>query len=150
MQERLDRHFYRDRYDYRRTLVEFARELSSETDLDTMLSLGGRAAAAKRSRSSTWRSSWRTSSDGAPRFQLKKAMGSESAAGRSQLRRPGPQLPRTGSCRRRYLFFERTRHQLDAVSQLLAGLGAQDHRRSGPDLLPALHGPRPDHRLPRA
>ena len=30
-------HFYRDRYDYRRTLVEFARELSSETDLDHML-----------------------------------------------------------------------------------------------------------------
>ena len=29
--------FYHDRYDYRRTLVEFARELSSETDLDTML-----------------------------------------------------------------------------------------------------------------
>src|SRR2546427_8650274 len=37
IQERLDRHFYRDQYDYRRTLVEFARELSSETDLDQML-----------------------------------------------------------------------------------------------------------------
>ena len=37
IQERLDRYFYRDQYDYRRTLVEFARELSSETDLDTML-----------------------------------------------------------------------------------------------------------------
>ncbi|MBC7928032.1 MAG: PAS domain S-box protein [Bryobacteraceae bacterium] len=37
-QEMLDRNFfYRDRYDYRRTLVEFARELSSETDLDKML-----------------------------------------------------------------------------------------------------------------
>ena len=46
IQERLDRHFYRDRYDYRRTLVEFARELSSETDLDTMLSSVGRPAAA--------------------------------------------------------------------------------------------------------
>ncbi len=44
IQERLDRHFfYKDRYDYRRTLVEFARELSSETDLDTMLdSVGDR------------------------------------------------------------------------------------------------------------
>ena len=41
IQERLDRHFYRDRYDYRRTLVEFARELSSETDLDAMLSSVG-------------------------------------------------------------------------------------------------------------
>src|SRR5438046_264723 len=37
IQERLDRYFYRDRYDYRQTLVEFARELSSETNLDEML-----------------------------------------------------------------------------------------------------------------
>jgi len=37
IQERLDRFFYRDRYDYRRTLVEFARELNAETNLDTML-----------------------------------------------------------------------------------------------------------------
>ena len=29
--------FYRKRYDYRRTLIEFGRELSSETDLDAML-----------------------------------------------------------------------------------------------------------------
>jgi signal transduction histidine kinase len=28
---------YKDRYDYRRTLIEFARELSAETDLDRML-----------------------------------------------------------------------------------------------------------------
>ena len=40
IQEALDRHvFYKDQYDYRRTLVEFARELSSETDLDAMLRL---------------------------------------------------------------------------------------------------------------
>ncbi|MBK5291149.1 MAG: PAS domain S-box protein [Acidobacteriia bacterium] len=38
LQEQLDRYwFYKDRYDYRRTLVEFARELSSETNLDAML-----------------------------------------------------------------------------------------------------------------
>lgn len=37
IQERLDRYFYRDRYDYRRTLVEFARELNSDSDLDPML-----------------------------------------------------------------------------------------------------------------
>lgn len=38
MQEQLDRYiFYKDKYDYRRTLIEFARELSSETDLDVML-----------------------------------------------------------------------------------------------------------------
>ncbi len=41
IQERLDRYFYEDRYDYRRTLVEFARELSSETDLDAMLASVG-------------------------------------------------------------------------------------------------------------
>jgi len=37
IQEQLDQVFYRTRYDYRRTLVEFGRELSSETDLDKML-----------------------------------------------------------------------------------------------------------------
>jgi hypothetical protein len=38
IQEVLDRYyFYRDRYDYRRTLIEFARELSAETDLRRML-----------------------------------------------------------------------------------------------------------------
>ncbi|HYP06761.1 MAG TPA: histidine kinase dimerization/phospho-acceptor domain-containing protein, partial [Bryobacteraceae bacterium] len=42
IQEQFDRYiFYKDRYDYRRTLVEFARELSSETDLDHMLNSVG-------------------------------------------------------------------------------------------------------------
>jgi two-component system, NtrC family, sensor kinase len=38
IQERLDQFFYRTRYDYRKTLVEFGRELSAETDLNRMLS----------------------------------------------------------------------------------------------------------------
>jgi two-component system, NtrC family, sensor kinase len=38
VQERIDRFFYRKRYDYRRTLIEFGRDLNSETDLDKMLS----------------------------------------------------------------------------------------------------------------
>ena len=38
IQERIDQFFYRTRYDYRKTLVEFGRELSSEPDLDKMLS----------------------------------------------------------------------------------------------------------------
>ncbi|HEY6253330.1 MAG TPA: ATP-binding protein [Candidatus Angelobacter sp.] len=38
IQQHVDRFFYRKRYDYRRTLIEFGRELSSETDLGTMLS----------------------------------------------------------------------------------------------------------------
>jgi two-component system, NtrC family, sensor kinase len=37
IQDRLDQFFYRTRYDYRRTLIEFGREMSSETDLDKML-----------------------------------------------------------------------------------------------------------------
>jgi len=37
MQERLDKYFYQERYDYRLTLIEFARELNSEVDLDKML-----------------------------------------------------------------------------------------------------------------
>jgi len=37
-QERLDRFFYRKRYDYRRTLIEFGRELSSQMDVERMLS----------------------------------------------------------------------------------------------------------------
>ncbi len=38
IQEQLDRHyFYKDRYDYRRTLIEFARELGSPGNLDEML-----------------------------------------------------------------------------------------------------------------
>jgi PAS domain S-box-containing protein len=36
--DRMDKFFYRKRYDYRRTLIEFGRELSSETHLDRMLS----------------------------------------------------------------------------------------------------------------
>ena len=38
IQEKLDLFFYRTRYDYRRTLIDFGRDLSSETDLDKMLS----------------------------------------------------------------------------------------------------------------
>jgi PAS domain S-box-containing protein len=37
IQSHVDRFFYRKRYDYRRTLIEFGRELSSETDLGAML-----------------------------------------------------------------------------------------------------------------
>jgi two-component system NtrC family sensor kinase len=38
IQDRVDQFFYRTRYDYRRTLLEFGRELSSETNLNTLLS----------------------------------------------------------------------------------------------------------------
>src|SRR5690242_20068314 len=38
IQEHIDQFFYRTRYDYRKTLIEFGRELSSEPDLDKMFS----------------------------------------------------------------------------------------------------------------
>jgi PAS domain S-box-containing protein len=37
IQEHIDQFFYRTRYDYRRTLIEFGRELSGEPDLSKML-----------------------------------------------------------------------------------------------------------------
>src|SRR6185369_16186567 len=37
IQDRIDRYFYRTRYDFRKTLIEFGRDLSAETDLDKML-----------------------------------------------------------------------------------------------------------------
>jgi PAS domain S-box-containing protein len=38
IQDRIDQFFYRTLYDYRRTLLEFGRELGSETNLNTLLS----------------------------------------------------------------------------------------------------------------
>jgi len=38
IQDRVDQFFYRTRYDYRRTLLEFGRELSSEPDLNALIS----------------------------------------------------------------------------------------------------------------
>ncbi len=37
VQDYMDKFFYRKRYDYRKTLIEFGRDLNSETDLDQML-----------------------------------------------------------------------------------------------------------------
>src|ERR1035437_10065673 len=115
LQERLPTHFSRARYDYRRTLVEFARELSSETDLDAMLaSVGERL----RQTLSIKHMAFFLSEEGAngPEFRLKQSMGGNprlAAAGREELdlsflnwKLPEP-----------YLFFQRTRHQLDAVSR---------------------------------
>ena len=76
IQERLDRHFYRDRYDYRHTLVEFARELSSETDLDAMLSVvAERLRHTLDIRHMAFFLSDENSEEGAPRFYLKMGVG---------------------------------------------------------------------------
>ena len=57
IQARLDRFFYRDRLDYRRTLIEFGRTLTSEVRLDPML-----ASVMDRSRRRCWWTGWRFSS----------------------------------------------------------------------------------------
>src|SRR5664280_2952003 len=115
IQERLDRHFYRDRYDYRRTLVEFARELSSETDLDTTLAIVGERLLETLGIKHL---AFFLSLEGVAGtvFHLKKAMGPNprlAAVGRDELDLSflNWELPEP------YLFFERTRHQLDAVSR---------------------------------
>ena len=59
------------------------------------------------------------------------------------------ELPELEAAAEPYLFFERTRHQLDAVSRRWPASVRRTIARSGPHLLPALHGPRPNHRLPR-
>jgi signal transduction histidine kinase len=118
IQDRVDRYFYRDQYDYRRTLVEFARELSSETDLDTMLaSAGERLLATLSIRHLAFFLAGESAEDsGGPVFRLKRAMGSNPrlaniAIGDLDLTFLNWKLPEP------YLFFERTRHQLDAVSR---------------------------------
>ncbi|HLH17462.1 MAG TPA: ATP-binding protein [Bryobacteraceae bacterium] len=118
IQESLDRHFYRDQYDYRRTLVEFARELSSETDLDAMLSSVGDRLIETLSINhlAFFLAEDKPSGEDAPRFHLKKAMGANprlagAAYDSLDLTFLNWKLPEG------YLFFERTRHQLDAISQ---------------------------------
>ncbi len=113
IQEQLDRYFfYKDRYDYRRTLTEFARELSSETDPDRLMNtvldrikrtLGIKHAAVF----------LRGQGDS---FRLTKATRAldQLTLGRLDLSFLSAQPSK------RFLFFERTRHALDVVSQDLA------------------------------
>jgi hypothetical protein len=108
IQELLDRYvFYKDKYDYRLTLIEFARELSSETDLDALL----RSAADRLRRTLSIDRVAFFLSDDEGRFRLR-----DPENGRYDRRNydlsflaPVPDRP--------YLFFEQTRHLLDVVSK---------------------------------
>ncbi|MBI3680337.1 MAG: PAS domain S-box protein [Acidobacteria bacterium] len=110
-QEVLDRYvFYKDRYDYRRTLIEFARELSSETDLDHLLnSVIDRL---RRTLSITHVAAFlrRESEDG---FTLAK---STRAPDPLTLERLDLSFLEDG-LDKPYLFFERTRNAFDVISR---------------------------------
>jgi PAS domain S-box-containing protein len=127
IQEQLDRYyFYKDRYDYRRTLIEFARELGSRTDLEAMLesvadrlirTLGIRHVAFF-----VW-------DENEGKFHLELA---SNRNGRQTERAPyGLDLsflsPAPG---KPYLFFERTRGILDAVSHTVSHDLPSQARRS--------------------
>jgi two-component system, NtrC family, sensor kinase len=119
MQEQLDRYFYRDRYDYRRTLVEFARELSSETDLDAMLSIvADRLIQTLSIRSLAFFLADDRSPGMEPAFQLRMGIGLKDRAGKPIGADNDLDLSFLNWDRQQpYLFFERTRHQFDAVSR---------------------------------
>jgi two-component system, NtrC family, sensor kinase len=112
LQEQLDRYFfYKDRYDYRRTLIEFARELGSETDLDEML----RSVADRLVHTLSIQHVAFFLAGDDDQFQLHMTQGAKKDRGQRQgqpldlsFLSPLPGKP--------YLFFERTRHLLDAVS----------------------------------
>jgi two-component system NtrC family sensor kinase len=119
IQERLDKYFYRDQYDYRRTLVEFARELSSETDLDAMLaSVGERLLHTLPIKHLAFFLAQEGPAGTA--FQLHKAMGPNARMASAR----GEELDLSflgWKLQDSYLFFDRTRHQLDAVSRSWPG-----------------------------
>jgi PAS domain S-box-containing protein len=130
IQERLDRYFYRDRYDYRRTLLDFGRELNSESDLDPMLqSVADRLMQTLSIRhvaffmasdsvspetAETQDSTAGAETSGQSNWTLRLAMGSGARALRAD---ETPDLSFLGWPQRTpYLFFERTRYHLDVVA----------------------------------
>jgi signal transduction histidine kinase len=115
IQVQLDKYyFYKDRYDYRRTLIEFARELGSETDLEAML-----ASVAERTKRtlSVPRVAFFLAEEGGSEFRLQGFYGADdrrrklsdsTAALDLSFLTTSPGVP--------YLFFEQPRHPLDVPS----------------------------------
>lgn len=117
IQERLDRYFYREGYDYRKTLVEFGRELSMETDLERTL----RSVAERLSRTLTVDKVAIFLSDAQGRMEVAHSLGL-STAGELDLSFLDPGRP---EFRRGYLFFENTRHapgESETARQAIAAL----------------------------
>ncbi len=111
IQEQLDRYvFYKDRYDYRRTLIEFARELSAETDLRHLINSVVDRMRRTLSISHVAVFLRKDNDDSFLLYETTRAL-DQPAANRLDLSflQPGSEKP--------YLFFERTRHALDVVSR---------------------------------
>jgi two-component system, NtrC family, sensor kinase len=113
IQEQLDRYyFYKDRYDYRRTLIEFARELGSPADLNEMLE----SVADRLIRTLDIRHvAFFTWDEQEEHFRLELASNRQGRQTENvpygldlSFLKPNPGKP--------YLFFERTRNLLDVVS----------------------------------
>jgi two-component system NtrC family sensor kinase len=115
IQQQLDRYvFYKDRYDYRVTLVAFARELSSEMDLDrTLRSVGERLVSTLQVSQVAF-----FLADESGGFRLYTALDREGV--RSDIRAEALDLSfLSASPTQPYLFFERTRHMIDVVTREL-------------------------------
>ena len=114
IQEQLDRWvFYRDRYDARLTLIEFARELSSQTDQDAMLAqVSDRLLRTL----SIQRIAFFLAEEGSGHFRLHSQNQKSGRAPKS----PAHTLDLTfleEASDRPYLFFERPKHLRDIVTQ---------------------------------
>lgn len=117
IQERLDKHFYQEKYDYRRTLIEFARELNAETGLDEMLTaVGDRVMQTLSIRHVAF---FLAAPAGSPEpYLLSKTLGSSGRpVDASRLDLAFLDWPRELP----YFFFERSRLRFDAVAQAWPG-----------------------------
>ncbi len=116
IQERLDKHFYQEKFDYRRTLIEFARELNAETDLDAMLTaVGDRVMQTLSVRNvAFFLADTPTLTDREPAFGLRKSIGSSGKpVDPASLDLTFLNWPREFD----YFFFERSRLRFDAEAQ---------------------------------
>jgi PAS domain S-box-containing protein len=130
IRELLNRYvFYKDRYDYRRTLIEFARELGGPTELHAMLeSVADRLIRTLGIRHVAIFVREDHGNDDEDCFRLELA---SNRAGDQTLEVPGLDLSfLSANPSKPYLFFERTRHMLDVVSHELPS----NARRSIADL----------------
>lgn len=114
IQELLDRYvFYKDQYDYRRTLIDFARELSSEMDLDhTFTAVGERLI---RTLSLAHVAFFLESEEHAGEVELRVAVAKDGKRAHNGEDLDLSFLKLSGHMP--YLFFERTRHAFDVVSR---------------------------------